>query len=103
MGMLNTRYVQFYFPAVDDKFVAGKREFQIIAFSVSCSFIEITACFVSHCRCEGNYNSYYLDDTFNILLRRLCLISYFAFNKKKNMIPYDDTENKVSSLLRQIK
>lgn len=88
---------KFYFMALADKFVANKKEFLIVALA---PFIFITSTllfslfFVS--------SNWYLT-IFSILLTHtaMCsgdfgLLSYFEFNKNKQIVTYDDVDNKIS-------
>jgi hypothetical protein len=88
---------KFYFLAVADRFVANRREFQIVALA---PFIVITAlgltlllftsplwtltvlgALLTHTAfCSGDFG----------------LLSYFDFHKKKEVVTYDDKEKKVS-------
>ncbi|HLA60227.1 MAG TPA: DUF3267 domain-containing protein [Puia sp.] len=88
---------RFYFLAIADKFVTGKREFKIVALApfliISLALI-IASCFsgeswkitlfttltIHSLACSGDF----------------ALLSYFEFNKKKEVVTYDDKENKVS-------
>ncbi|MEQ8238389.1 MAG: DUF3267 domain-containing protein [Cyclobacteriaceae bacterium] len=88
---------KFYFMALADKFVANKKEFEVVALS---PFIVISAAligllfmvnpdwvltvlavlFAHTAMCSGDFG----------------LLSYFEFNKEKQVVTYDDIENKVS-------
>lgn len=88
---------KFYFLAVADRFVANRREFQIVALA---PFIVITALgltlllftsplwtlavlgtLLTHTAfCSGDFG----------------LLSYFDFHKKKEVVTYDDKETKIS-------
>jgi hypothetical protein len=88
---------KFYFLAVADRFVANRREFQIVALA---PFIVITAlgltlllftsplwtltvlgALLTHTAfCSGDFG----------------LLSYFDFHKKKEVVTYDDKETKIS-------
>jgi hypothetical protein len=100
-GAKNTSYdvhlKKFYFLAIADKFVTSKREFKIIALAPFL-IISITLLMVS----------FLTEDPWKVTLFTTLLIhsiacsgdfallSYFEFNKKKNVVTYDDKENKVS-------
>jgi hypothetical protein len=100
-GATNTSYdanlKKFYFMALADKFVANKKEFEIVAMApfititiiliifllfantnwtltISCALLTHTA------MCSGDFG----------------LLSYFEFNKEKQTVTYDDVENKIS-------
>jgi hypothetical protein len=100
-GAKNTSYGinlrKFYFLAIADKFVTGKREFKIIALApfliisltlLMVSFatsdpwkvILLTALLIHSIACSGDF----------------ALLSYFEFNKKKEVLTYDDKENNTS-------
>jgi Putative zincin peptidase len=88
---------KFYFLAVADRFVANRREFQVVALA---PFVVITAVgltllffttplwtmtvlgtLLTHTAfCSGDFG----------------LLSYFDFNKNKEVVTYDDKENKIS-------
>ena len=88
---------KFYFLAVADRFVANKREFQIVALApfvvISTSLLvlfflttplwtmTVLGVFLTHTAfCSGDFG----------------LLSYFAFNKDKQVVTYDDKANRVS-------
>lgn len=100
-GAVNTSYSanlkKFYFMALADKFVANKKEFTVVALApfVSISLIftlllfavpaqwmlTVTATLLMHtAMCSGDFG----------------LLSYFEFHKDKEVVTYDDIENKVS-------
>ena len=100
-GALYTSYdanlKKFYFLAVADKFVANKREFQIVAlapivvisslFGVLLFFTSplwtvtiLGALLVHTAFCSGDFG----------------MLSYFDFHKDKDIVTYDDRANKVS-------
>lgn len=100
-GAANTSYdanlKKFYFMALADKFVANKKEFEIVALSpfVVITPILIVLLFV--------VNSNWALTMVGILLTHtaMCsgdfgLLSYFEFHKDKQVVTYDDTENKIS-------
>ena len=83
---------RFYFLAIADKFVTSKREFLIITLTplivislalLITSFLTgvlFTTLMIHTIACSGDF----------------ALLSYFEFNRKKEVITYDDKENKVS-------
>lgn len=100
-GATNTSYdanlKKLYFMALADKFVANKKEFEVVALapflvitisSIILLFIvntnwtlTIIATMLAHtAMCSGDFG----------------LLSYFEFNKSKQAVTYDDVENKVS-------
>jgi hypothetical protein len=100
-GATNTSYdanlKKFYFMALADKFVANKKEFEVVAlapfvtitttliillFAVSSNWtLTIVGILLTHtAMCSGDFG----------------LLSYFEYNKKKQVVTYDDIENKVS-------
>ena len=100
-GAKNTSYShnikKFYFMALADKFVANKSEFKIVAllpFVVITIFLFILLSFATY-KC-----------TLTILGILFChtamssgdfaLLSYFEFHKDKEVVTYDDVENKIS-------
>ncbi|MBK8644354.1 MAG: DUF3267 domain-containing protein [Saprospiraceae bacterium] len=100
-GATNTSYdanlKKFYFMALADKFVANKREFEIVALAPF-TFITTTLIiflFVA----DNNWNL----TISSVLLAHtaMCsgdfgLLSFFDFHKDKEPITYDDVENKIS-------
>jgi hypothetical protein len=100
-GATNTSYdvniKKFYFMALADKFVANKKEFEIAAlapfviitviltilfFIVNPNWtLTIIGVLLTHtAMCSGDFG----------------LLSYFEFNKDKQVVTYDDIENKIS-------
>jgi hypothetical protein len=100
-GAKNTSYdanlKKFYFMALADKFVANKREFEIVTlapfiiittiltillFIVSSSWtMTVASVLLAHtAMCSGDFG----------------LLSYFEFNKEKHVVTYDDIEKKIS-------
>ncbi|REK05652.1 MAG: DUF3267 domain-containing protein [Bacteroidetes bacterium] len=100
-GATNTSYdanlKKFYFMALADKFVANKKEFEVVAlapfiiistaltillFVVGSSWtLTVASILLAHtAMCSGDFG----------------LLSYFEFNKDKSPVTYDDTENKIS-------
>jgi hypothetical protein len=88
---------KFYFLAIADKFVANKREFQWVAITpylvvvvttVNLFFFVndpwkitmLTVLLVHSSFCSGDFS----------------LLSYFEFHKEKEIVTYDDRENKIS-------
>ena len=88
---------KFYFLAIADKFVTNKREFKIIALApfliisltllIVSVFMEepwkvtiFTTLLIHSIACSGDF----------------ALLSYFEFNKEKEVVTYDDKENNVS-------
>lgn len=100
-GATNTSYdanlKKFYFMALADKFVANKKEFEVVAlapfviittiltflfFIVSSNWtLTIASILLAHtAMCSGDFG----------------LLSYFEYNKYKQTVTYDDVENKIS-------
>ncbi len=100
-GATNTSYdanlKKFYFMALADKFVANKKEFEIVAlapfilittmliillfFATTNWALIISSVLLAHtAMCSGDFG----------------LLSYFELNKEKQMVTYDDVENKIS-------
>ncbi len=100
-GATNTSYdanlKKFYFMALADKFVANKREFEVVALA---PFIIITTAllillFVAYTNWTLTISSVLLAHT------AMCsgdfgLLSFFEFHKNKEPVTYDDVENKIS-------
>lgn len=100
-GALNTSYdanlKKFYFMALADKFVANKKEFYIVAlapFTVINSVLLICLLFT---------NQLWTFTILGILLTHTAfssgdfgLLSYFDFHKEKDLVTYDDIENRIS-------
>lgn len=101
LGAKNTSYdvnlKKFYFLALADKFISNKKEFEIIALApfvfISTTLIVLTfmvnadwvliiysVLFVHTSMCSGDFG----------------LLSYFEYHKDKQVITYDDVEQKVS-------
>jgi hypothetical protein len=100
-GATNTSYdanlKKFYFMALADKFVANKKEFEIVALA---PFIIITTTLIIFLLVA---NSNWILTISSVLLAHtaMCsgdfgLLSYFEFNKEKQTVTYDDVENKIS-------
>lgn len=100
-GAKNTSYAanlkKFYFMALADKFVANKKEFEVVAlapFAVITAILIVLLFIVSSdwtltiigilfthtAMCSGDFG----------------LLSYFEFNKKRQVVTYDDVESKIS-------
>lgn len=100
-GAANTSYdanlKKFYFMALANKFVANKKEFEIVAlapfiiitstltvilFIVTSTWtLTVASILLAHtAMCSGDFG----------------LLSYFEFNKDRQVVTYDDTENKIS-------
>ncbi|MBK9290983.1 MAG: DUF3267 domain-containing protein [Bacteroidetes bacterium] len=88
---------KFYFMALADKFVANKKEFEVVAlapfviittiltialFSVNANWtLTIASILLAHtAMCSGDFG----------------LLSFFEFHKDKEPVTYDDVENKIS-------
>lgn len=100
-GATNTSYdmnlKKFYFMALADKFVANKKEFEIVALT---PFILITSSLIIFLLFA---NAKWTLIISSVLLAHtaMCsgdfgLLSYFEFNKEKQTVTYDDVENKMS-------
>ncbi len=100
-GATNTSYdanlKKFYFMALADKFVASKKEFEVVALA---PFIIITSLLIVM---FFMVNANWMLTISSVLLAHtaMCsgdfgLLSYFEFNKKKQVVTYDDIENKIS-------
>ncbi|MCF8265334.1 MAG: DUF3267 domain-containing protein [Ignavibacteriales bacterium] len=100
-GATNTSYdanlKKFYFMALADKFVANKKEFQVVAlapFTVITTIL-IILLFIVNINWTLTISSVLLAHT------AMCsgdfgLLSFFEFHKDKEPVMYDDVENKVS-------
>jgi hypothetical protein len=100
-GAKNTSYdanlKKFYFMALADKFVANKKEFEVIGLA---PFIVITTTalfFLVFVHFDWNMT------VAGVLLAHtaMCsgdfgLLSYFEFNKERHVVTYDDIESKIS-------
>ncbi len=100
-GATNTSYdvnlKKFYFMALADKFVANKKEFEIAALA---PFVVITTTliillFLANTNLKLTISAVLFAHT------AMCsgdfgLLSYFEFNKEKQIVTYDDVENKIS-------
>jgi hypothetical protein len=88
---------RFYFLAIADRFVANKQEFQFVAL---CPFVIITLALLIAAFFSGESWIVTLFTTLTIHSMAcsgdFALLSYFEFNRKKNIVTYDDKENKVS-------
>jgi hypothetical protein len=88
---------KFYFMALADKFVASKKEFEIVALS---PFIVITVILII-LAFVGSSNWSLIITGVLIAHTSMCsgdfgLLSYFELNKEKQVLTYDDIENKIS-------
>lgn len=100
-GATNTSYdanlKKFYFMALADKFVANKKEFEVVALapfiiiSTTLTFVlifvdpewalTVASVLLAHtAMCSGDFG----------------LLSYFEFHKEKQLVTYDDVENQIS-------
>ena len=106
-GAKNTSYdanlKKFYFMALADKFVANKKEFEIVALA---PFTLITTTLIT---CLSMANANWALTISSVLLAHtaMCsgdfgLLNYFEFNKEKQTVTYDDVENKISYFYGQI-
>lgn len=88
---------KFYFLAIADLFVANKREFQIVALA---PFVIISLALIITSFLPGVSWAVPMFTTLTIhslaCAGDFALLSYFEFNRKKNIVTYDDKENKVS-------
>lgn len=100
-GAANTSYgvnlKKFYFMALADKFVANKREFEVVALApfVIITTILLILLLIVNTNWTLTISSVLLAHT------AMCsgdfgLLSYFEFNKEKQTVTYDDVENKIS-------
>ena len=83
--------------ALADKFVANKKEFEIVALA---PFIIITTTLII-CLLIANTNWTLTISSVLLAHTAMCsgdfgLLSYFEFNKEKQVVTYDDIENKIS-------
>lgn len=105
-GATNTSYdanlKKFYFMALADKFIANKKEFEVVALApfVLITTVLIILLFV--------VNPNWTLTIMGILLTHtaMCsgdfgLLSYFEFHKDKEIVTYDDVENKISYFYEQ--
>jgi hypothetical protein len=88
---------KFYFMAIADKFVANKREFQIVALA---PFVVVSATSIILLFFTGPLWSFTI---LGILLTHTAfssgdfgLLSYFDYHKDKDIVTYDDKENRIS-------
>ena len=88
---------RFYFLAIADKFVTNKREFIIVALA---PFLVISLALLITSFITGEGWKVTLFTTLMIhtiaCAGDFALLSYFEFNRKKEVVTYDDKENKVS-------
>lgn len=100
-GATNTSYdanlKKFYFMALADKFVANRKEFEVVALA---PFVIITSILIFLFFIVGSNWTLTIG---SILLAHtaMCsgdfgLLSYFEYNKNKQPVTYDDVENKIS-------
>lgn len=100
-GATNTSYdanlKKFYFMALADRFVANKKEFEVVALA---PFVVISSTLLIGLLVV---NSGWALTMSSVLLAHtaMCsgdfgLLSYFEFNKGKGVVTYDDVENKIS-------
>lgn len=100
-GAKNTSYdanlKKFYFMALADKFVANKKEFQIVALApfTTISSILIVLLFLVNISWGLTLVSTLFAHT-AMYSGDFALLSYFEFNKDKQVVTYDDVENKIS-------
>ena len=86
---------KFYFLAIADKFVANKREFQFVALA---PFVIISITLIIVFLLTENTVKILLLSA--LTMHSACcsgdfaLLSYFEFNKDKEIVTYDDKENK---------
>ncbi len=95
---------KFYFMAIADKFVANKKEFHIVAlapFVVISTILLLLLCFT---------NQLWTFTILCILLTHTAfssgdfgLLSYFYFHKNRDVVTYDDKENRVSYFYGKLK
>lgn len=88
---------KFYFMALADKFVANKKEFEIVALA---PFITISSTLIM-CLLLANTNWSLTISSMLLAHTAMCsgdfgLLSYFEFNKDRQTVTYDDVENKIS-------
>lgn len=106
-GAISTSYdvnlKKFYFMALADKFVANKNEFQVVALApfIVITTILIFLLFLTNTNWTLTVSSIFLAHT------AMCsgdfgLLSYFEFNKSKQIVTYDDVENKISYFYEKI-
>lgn len=88
---------KFYFMALADKFVANKKEFEVVALApfILITTVLIILLFFVNANWSLTISSVLLAHT------AMCsgdfgLLSYFEFNKEKQTVTYDDVENKIS-------
>jgi hypothetical protein len=87
---------RFYFLAIADQFVTSRQEFKIIALA---PFLVISLALLIASFLSGEWKIMILTTlTIHSLACSgdFALLSYFEFNRKKEVVTYDDKENKVS-------
>lgn len=100
-GAQNTSYDanlrKFYFMALADKFVANRKEFQIVALApfVVISIILIVMIVLSNADWKIAFMACLLAHT-SMCSGDFGLLSYFEYHKKQDLVTYDDVENKTS-------
>ena len=95
---------KFHFMAIADKFVANKKEFQVVAlapFVVISIILGILLFFVSNLM--GFYNSRNIAHSYGFFFRRFWFIKHFEFNNDREIVTYDDKENSISYFYGKIK
>jgi hypothetical protein len=93
----DANWKKFYFMAIADKFVANRNEFRIVALA---PFMVITFVFLV-CTLLGSPLWAISFATIILCHTAFCsgdfaLLSYFEFHKDKELVTYDDKENKIS-------
>lgn len=107
-GAKNTSYDanirKFYFMALADKFVANKREFQIVALAPFLIISSILICFIF-----GSDQNWTLTWVATLLAHTaMCsgdfgLLSYFDYHQDKEVVTYDEVENNISFFYGRLK
>lgn len=105
-GATNTSYdanlKKFYFMALADKFVANKKEFEIAALApfVFISTILIILILIINTNWTLTISGVLLAHT-AMCAGDFGLLSYFDYHKTKQIVTYDDVENKISYFYEQ--
>ncbi len=100
-GATNTSYAanlkKFYFMALTNKFVANKKEFEIVALApfVSISSVLIIFLFFANAHWALTIVGTLLAHT-AMRSEDFGLLNYFEFHKDKQIVTYDDVEHKIS-------